>query len=227
MPAPIRSIRLEDEEGEKDHLVIDSVAGLLALVQLDVLEIHAWGARADRVERPDRLVLDLDPDESLPWHVVVAAARAVRLRLEHLELESFVKTTGGKGLHVVVPLARRHDWTEMKGFARGIAADLARRLPDAFTVNSARAARSGKIYLDYLRNGRGATAVAAYSVRGRPGAPVSVPLSWTELGGSPLDFTVRTVPQRLAGLRSDPWRGLTTFRQSITSAMRRSLRLSG
>ena len=227
MPVPIRSIRLEDEEGEKDHLVIDSVAGLVALVQLDVLEIHAWGARADRVERPDRLVLDLDPDESLPWHLVVAAARAVRLRLEHLELESFVKTTGGKGLHVVVPLARRHDWAEMKGFARGIAADLARRLPDAFTVNSARAARSGKIYLDYLRNGQGATAVASYSVRGRPGAPVSVPLSWTELGGSPLDFTVRTVPQRLAGLRSDPWRGLTTSRQSITSAMRRSLRLSG
>ena len=227
MPVPIRSIRLEDEEGEKDHLVIDSVAGLVALVQLDVLEIHAWGARADRVERPDRLVLDLDPDESLPWHLVVAAARAVRLRLEHLELESFVKTTGGKGLHVVVPLARRHDWAEMKGFARGIAADLARRLPDAFTVNSARAARSGKIYLDYLRNGQGATAVASYSVRGRPGAPVSVPLSWTELGGSPLDFTVRTVPERLAGLRTDPWRGLTTSRQSITSAMRRSLRLSG
>ena len=115
----------------------------------------------------------------------------------------------------------------MKGFARGIAADLARRLPDAFTVNSAKAARSGKIYLDYLRNGRGATAVAAYSVRGRPGAPVSVPLSWAELGGSPLDLTVRTVPERLAGLRTDPWRGLPASRQSITSAMRTSLRLSG
>jgi bifunctional non-homologous end joining protein LigD len=179
------------------------------------------------VERPDRLVLDLDPDESLPWDVVVAAARAVRLRLEHLELESFVKTTGGKGLHVVVPLARRHEWAEMKGFARGIAADLARRLPDAFTVNSARAARSGKIYLDYLRNGRGATAVAAYSVRGRPGAPVSVPLSWEELGGSPLDLTVRTVPERLARLRADPWRELPASRQSITSTMRTSLRLPG
>src|SRR5262249_41785421 len=117
LPEGIHSVRVEDEEGVKDHLVLVSVAGLVALVQRDVLEIHAWGARADRVERPDRLVLDLDPDESLPWDVVVSAARAVRLRLEHLDLASFVKTTGGKGLHVVVPLARRHGWDEMKGFA--------------------------------------------------------------------------------------------------------------
>ncbi len=225
MPEAIRSVRLEDEEGVKDHLVIDSAAGLVALVQLDVLEIHAWGARADRVERPDRLVLDLDPDESLPWDAVVGAARAVRLRLDHLGLASFVKTTGGKGLHVVVPLARRHGWVEMKAFARAVSNDLARRLPDAFTVSSAKAARRGKIYLDYLRNGRGATAVAAYSARGRPGAPVSVPLSWRELGGPRGELTVRTVPERLARLRADPWAGMATTNQSITSAMRTALRL--
>src|SRR5262249_26410645 len=181
MPEAIRSVRLEDEEGVKDHLVIDSVAGLVALVQLDVLEIHAWGARADRVERPDRLVLDLDPDEAVPWDVIVGAARAVRLRLEHLRPARVVQTTGRKARTLAVPVARRRPWPERNACPRAVAGDLARRLPDAFTVNPAKAARRGKIYLDYLRNGRGATAVAAYSARARPGAPVSVPLSWREI----------------------------------------------
>jgi bifunctional non-homologous end joining protein LigD len=227
MPRALRSVRIRDEEGEQDHLVIDDVAGLVALVQMDVLEIHVWGTMADQVERPDRMVLDLDPDETIAWPVVVDAARAARLRLEHLELESFVKTTGGKGLHVVVPLARRHGWSEMKAFARAVAADLARRLPDAFTVNPAKAARRGKIYLDYLRNGRGATAVAAYSARARSGAPVSVPLAWEELDGRlrPADLTVRTVPERLAALPADPWESLPTTRQSITAPMRAALGL--
>ncbi len=227
MPAPLRSVRVADDEGAKDHLVIDDVAGLVALVQMDVLEIHVWGSRADDVERPDRLVLDLDPDEDLSWTLVVDAARAARLRLEHLELESFVKTTGGKGLHVVVPLARRQGWGECKAFARALAADLTRRLPEVFTINPAKAARRGKIYLDYLRNGRGATAIAAYSTRARPGAPVAVPLAWRELGPRlrPAAFTVRTVPERLARQRSDPWGGLAGSRQAITAAMRRALRL--
>jgi bifunctional non-homologous end joining protein LigD len=225
MPAPVRSVRIADDDGDQDHLVIDDVAGLVALVQMDVLEIHVWGARADDVERPDRLVLDLDPDEDLAWPVVVDGARAAHLRFEHLGLESFVKTTGGTGLHVVVPLARRHGWTETKAFARAVAADLARRLPDAFTINAARAARRGKIYLDYLRNGRGATAVAAYSSRARPGAPVAVPLAWRELGPRlrPSAFTVRTVPDRLARLRADPWERVPVVRQSITAAMRAAL----
>jgi bifunctional non-homologous end joining protein LigD len=225
MPAPVRSVRIADDDGHQNHLVIDDVAGLVALVQMDVLEIHVWGARADDVERPDRLVLDLDPDEELAWPVVVDGARAARLRFEHLGLESFVKTTGGKGLHVVVPLARRQGWTETKAFARALAADLARRLPDAFTINAARAARRGKIYLDYLRNGRGATAVAAYSSRARPGAPVAVPLAWRELGSRlrPAALTVRTVPERLARLRADPWERVPVVRQSITAAMRAAL----
>ncbi len=225
MPAPLRAVRIRDDDGDKDHLVVDDVAGLVALVQIDVLEIHVWGARADDVERPDRLVLDLDPDEACPWPLVVEAARAARLRLEHLGLESFVKTTGGKGLHVVVPLARRQGWKEMKAFARSVAADLTRRLPEVFTINPARAARRGKIYLDYLRNGRGATAVAAYSARARPGAPVAVPLAWREVGSRlrPAALTVRTVPERLARLRADPWEGLATMRQPITAAMRAAL----
>jgi bifunctional non-homologous end joining protein LigD len=227
MPEPVRGVRIRDEEGEQDHLVIDDVAGLVALVQMDVLEIHVWGTLADEVERPDRMVLDLDPDEAIAWSVVVDAARAARLRLEHLGLESFVKTTGGKGLHVVVPLARRHTWSEMKAFARAVSADLARRLPDAFTINPAKAARRDKIYLDYLRNGRGATAIAAYSARARPGAPVSVPLAWEELDASlrPGAFTVRTVLERLAALPTDPWERLATVRQSITAPMRAALGL--
>jgi len=222
MPAPIRSVRIRDDDGEEEHLVIDDVAGLVALVQMDVLEIHVWGARADDVERPDRLVLDLDPDEEVPWSVVVDGARAARLRFEHLGLESFVKTTGGKGLHVVVPLARRQGWKEMKAFTRAVAADLARRLPDAFTINPAKAARRGRIYLDYLRNSRGATAVAAYSSRARPGAPVSVPLAWREVGPRlrPTTLTVRTVSERLARLRADPWERLPARHPAITAAMR-------
>jgi bifunctional non-homologous end joining protein LigD len=225
MPAPVRSVRIRDDDGDKDHLVIDDVAGLVALVQMDVLEIHVWGARADDVERPDRLVLDLDPDEEVAWPVVVDGARAARLRFAHLGLESFVKTTGGKGLHVVVPLARRQGWKEMKAFARAVAADLARRLPHAFTINPAKAARRGKIYLDYLRNSRGATAVAAYSSRARPGAPVSVPLAWREVGPRlrPATLTVRTVPERLARLRADPWERVPVRRQSITASMREAL----
>ncbi|HEV7735331.1 MAG TPA: DNA ligase D [Candidatus Binatia bacterium] len=223
MPDVIGTIRVDDEE----HLRIDSTAGLVALVQIDVLEIHAWGARADMVEKPDRVVLDLDPAEDVPWEMVVTAARAVRLRLEHLDLDCFVKTTGGKGLHVVVPLQRRHDWKQVKAFAHAVASDLARRVPDSFTVNAAKAARPGKIYLDYLRNTRGATAVAAYSTRARAGAPVSTPLTWDELSvdvGS-AHWTVRNLPARLAGLRSDPWKAMATTRQSITAAVRRELRL--
>jgi bifunctional non-homologous end joining protein LigD len=226
MPAAVRSVRIPDDDGDAEHLVIDDVAGLVALVQMDVLEIHVWGARADDVERPDRLVLDLDPDEDLAWAVVVDGARAARLRFEHLGLESVVKTTGGKGLHVVVPLTRRRGWPETKAFARAVAADLARRLPDVFTINAAKAARRGKIYLDYLRNGRGATAVAAYSARARPGAPVAVPVAWRELGPRlrPAALTVRTVPERLARLRADPWERVPAMRQCITASMRAALR---
>jgi len=138
-----------------------------------------------------------------------------------------VKTTGGKGLHVVVPLARRQGWVEMKAFARGVSADLARRLPEVFTVNSAKAARRGKIYLDYLRNGRGATAVAAYSARARPGAPVALPVAWRDLASRlrPASFTVRTVAERLARQRADPWAGVPGMRQSISASMRSALRM--
>lgn len=228
LPEPIRTVDVADEEdeGPVPHVMIEDVAGLVGLVQVDVLEIHVWGARADRVEKPDRVVFDLDPDEGLPWASVVAGARAVRLRLETLGLDSVVKTTGGKGLHVVVPLDRRHGWELVKAFARGVAVDMAKRLPDHFTASSAKADRRGRIYLDWLRNTRGATAVAAFSARARAGAPVSTPLAWDEIETVvPSSLTVRTVPARLAGLQADPWASLATTRQRLGATVRRALRL--
>src|SRR5690606_17087857 len=139
----------------------------LSLVQLGALELHVWGARDDRLERPDRLVFDLDPDTSLPFARVIEAARRVRERLAEVGLESFVKTTGGKGLHVVAPVARRSGWDEVKGFCRAVAVDLATREPRRYVANMAKAKRRGKVFIDYLRNGRGATAIAPFSARAR------------------------------------------------------------
>ncbi|MCW5893113.1 MAG: DNA ligase D [bacterium] len=229
LPDAIRTVDVAGEEdaGPVAHVMIEDTAGLVGLVQVDTLELHVWGARADRVERPDRVVFDLDPDEALPWAAVVAAARAVRLRLETLGLDSVVKTTGGKGLHVVVPLERRHGWGLVKAFARAVAVDVAKRLPDHFTANAAKADRRGRVYLDWLRNTRGATAVAAFSARARAGAPVSMPLGWDELDAVvPASLTVRTVPPRLAALAADPWASVATSRQRLGATVRRVLHLS-
>ena len=167
--------------GEDEGLAIADLSGLLSLVQAGVLEIHPWGATLADPEKPDRITFDLDPDESVPFGTVVASAIEVREKLASLGLESFVKTTGGKGLHVVVPLAPAAGWDEVKSFAEAFATGLARDFPDRYTANMAKRARSGRIFLDYLRNTRGATAIAAYSTRARAGAPVSVPVTWEEL----------------------------------------------
>ncbi|QKT04279.1 DNA ligase D [Ectothiorhodospiraceae bacterium 2226] len=208
-----------------EYLALRDLAGLIGLVQLGVLEIHVWGSRCDRVEHPDRLVFDLDPDEGLAWQDVVAAAQRVRARLADLGLESFLRTTGGKGLHVVVPLVRRHDWAEAKAFSKALAEDLVRLQPDKYTAKLAKRARKGKLFIDYLRNGWGATAVTSYSTRAWPGAPVAVPLAWEELSAKlhPDAFNVHTVPARLAGLARDPWADMGALRQSITKKMKREL----
>ena len=157
-----------------------------------VLEIHPWGTRVERLERPDRLVIDLDPAPGLPWARVVEAAGEARALFEDLDLVSFVKTTGGKGLHVVVPLRPEAGWDALRALGEGIGAEMTRRAPDRYTVNPLKAARRGRIFIDYLRNVRGATAVAAYSPRAKPGAPVSTPLAWAELSArtDPVAFTV-------------------------------------
>ncbi len=198
-------------------LTLDSLAGLMSLVQAGVVEIHPWGSRADRLDRPDRLIFDLDPGEDVPWGDVIAAAGAVRSRLESRGLKSFVKTSGGKGLHVVVPVEPSAGWAEAKSFAASIAEAMAADQPDRYVATVAKRARRGRVYIDYLRNDPGSTAVAAYSPRSSPQASVSVPLGWDELSeGLRSDhFTVGNMRNRLAFLKRDPWQGFFTVRQRI------------
>jgi bifunctional non-homologous end joining protein LigD len=202
---------------EEPMLAIDDLDGLLALVQAGVLEIHPWGATAAAADRPDRATIDLDPGEGVPWERVIEAALAVRDRLAADGLASFVKTTGGKGLHVVFPLRPEADWDSLKAYTRDLAERMAADHPDRFTANMAKRVRDRRIFIDYLRNGLGATAVGAYSTRARPGAAVSTPLAWEELGpGIRADhFTVENLPRRLAFLDIDPWADIATLDQRL------------
>lgn len=204
-----RSIaRTPDPKDETDELLsIADLDGLIGLVQAGVLEIHPWGASFEALEQPDLIVMDLDPGESVGWEAVIAAAIEVRDRLATLGLASFVKTSGGKGLHVVAPLRPKAEWTEVKAFAKDLADAMAGDSPERFVATVTKSKRRGKILVDYLRNGRGATAVAPYSTRARAGAPVSMPLAWDELGPEigPAYFTVANATTRLANLTSDPW----------------------
>ncbi|WP_447977442.1 DNA ligase D [Candidatus Nitrospira bockiana] len=220
VPSAVGFAEVEEESGKKArYLMIEDRAGLIALAQMGVLEIHVWGARQDRLECPDRMVFDLDPDEALPWARVVETARLVRDRLEKLGLNSWVKTTGGKGLHVTVPLTGEDGWDEVKRFSQSVAEGLVRDDPRAYTSTMSKAARRGKIFIDYLRNSRGATAIAPYSTRARRGAPVAVPLDWKELEDVvPSELTIQTVPTRVARLRRDPWQGLREATQSLSAA---------
>ena len=204
--------------GESEPMIaLDSLAGLMSLVQAGVVEIHPWGSRADCLERPDRLIFDLDPGEDLPWSAVVAAAGMVRDRLESHGLKSFVKTSGGKGLHVVVPVEPPAGWAQAKSFAASVAEAMTADQPDRYVATLSKRARRGRVFIDYLRNDRGSTAVAAYSTRALPGASVSTPLEWDELSeGLRSDhFTVGNVRHRLAFLKRDPWRDFFKVRQRI------------
>jgi bifunctional non-homologous end joining protein LigD len=218
------AIRRFEMSGEAEPLpFIDDLPGLVALVQMDVLEIHPWGSTIRNLETPDRVTFDLDPDEGLPWSRVTEAAVNVREALLGIGLKSFAKTTGGKGLHVVVPLTPKLAWDEAKAFTKWVADTLVAQSPGQFTANQSKKARQGRIYIDYLRNGRGATAVGAYSPRARSGAPVSTPVFWEEVedGARPEAFTVETVPDRLAKLGADPWAEIGKIRQSVSAAVRR------
>ncbi|GGK53968.1 DNA ligase D [Salinarimonas ramus] len=206
--------------GDDAIVAIRDLRGLMSLVQFGTLEIHPWGSTLDDPERPDRLVFDLDPGEGVGFPEIVDAARTVRERLAADGLESVVKTTGGKGLHVVVPLVPKAGWDEAKAYAAGLAAAMAKDEPARFTDTLAKKARTGRIFVDYLRNGRGATAVAAYSTRARPGAPVATPLAWEELGPeiAPDHYSVTDIPIRLAHLTRDPWAGLDAVKQTLPKA---------
>ena len=201
------------------YLYIEDVAGLVAMVQMGTLEIHPWGVRIEKPDRPDRIIFDLDPAEELGFADVVRAALEVRERLEAIGLRSFVKTTGGKGLHVVVPIAPEHDWRDAKAFAKSFSEAMAADSPDRYLTRIAKAERVGRIFIDYLRNDPTSTAVGPYSTRSRPGAPVATPLEWEEVGNEldPKGFNVETVPKRPEVLKRDPWAEMDGLRQRLPS----------
>jgi bifunctional non-homologous end joining protein LigD len=208
-------LHLVSEKGDK-IISIDDLAGLISLVQAGVLEIHTRGTTISDRERADRLVFDLDPGPGTGWKDVVAAARDVRERLDRLKLKSFVKTSGGKGLHVVLPI-KPTPWDEAKDFAHAVAASMAADEPAHYTATAAKSKRNKRIFIDYLRNSREATAVAPYSTRARAGAPVSTPIEWSELGTlkGANQYTVLNLPARLARLRKDPWAAIGRLRQKL------------
>ena len=212
-----KRVRRVDTGDKKPMLAIDDITGLISLVQAGVVEIHPWGSTIDHLEQPDRLIFDLDPGENVPWEVVIDAAYDVRDRLATLGLQSFVKTSGGKGLHIVAPIQPEAAWDEVKTFAKTIAGTMAKERADRYVATMAKRARGAHIFVDYLRNDRGATAVAAYSTRALPRASVSIPLSWDELSpGLRSDhFTVGNVLNRLSSLKREPWQGFFKIRRRL------------
>ena len=223
-PDTLRRVRIQEKKKVGEYLVVEDLPGLIGLAQIGILEIHTWNSTVDHLEQPDRVVFDLDPDAAVAWEAVVEAAGRVRHRLEGLGLAAFVKTTGGKGVHVVVPLRPGAGWDECAEFARLLAESIAREHPSQYLTEVSKAARKGKIFIDWLRNTRGATSVAAYSTRARPGAPVSTPITWEELPRTrPDEYTVETLPGRLAGLKKrEPWAGYEKAARPLTSVLRQA-----
>ena len=217
LPPGIGSVDVTDKQGNVEpYITLNTAEALTGLAQMSVLEAHPWGSRNDDLERADRLIFDLDPDEALGWSVLTAAALDVRARLKKLGLESFVKTTGGKGLHVVAPIVPELEWPAIKEFAHGVVLGMEKENPALYLTKMTKAARKGKIYLDYLRNERGATSVAPYSPRARAGGPVAMPLSWSELKleTRPV-FRVADFAGWQGRLKSDPWKGMAGLKQRV------------
>ena len=213
-PKPVQRLAIGGDH--EPYMFVHDMPGILALAQMGSLEIHTWGSRVPDIERPDVMVFDLDPDVGLAWDRVALAAFDLRKRLAARDLASFVKTTGGKGLHVCVPIAPSGDWDEIKAWTKAFAEELEQDDPKAYTANMAKTARKDRIFVDYLRNGRNATYIAPYSPRARPGAPVSTPIAWEELAGGvdPAGFTIATVPARIGAL-ADPWLGYLRTHQKL------------
>ncbi len=223
-PAAVSRVALATRSGPRDFICVDSSEGLVALAQMGVLEIHPWNSRVGDAEHPDRIVLDLDPGPGVEWPGVARAALVLREVLDGLGLVPFVKTTGGIGAHVVVPIEPRQGWSDVRAFARALAEWLAAADPSRYTSRMRKSERPGRIFVDYVRNAREATAVAAYSTRARAGAPVSAPLTWEELeaGVAPADFDVLTMPERITAL-ADPWEGYQYAARPITRKMQAAM----
>jgi bifunctional non-homologous end joining protein LigD len=189
-------------------MIVDTLEALVSLAQMNVLEIHTWNSTIDRIEQPDRIILDLDPGKHVTWRQVLAAAKDVRGLLTAIKLKAWVKTTGGRGLHIVLPIVPDHDWSECLEFARAIATLMVEQHPDRYTTDFRKAGRDDKILIDYLRNNRTNTSICAFSVRAREGAPVSMPVDWADLKSSlkPERFSLQSAAAYLARRRVDPWR---------------------
>ncbi len=225
LPAGINSVSIRNPKtGEKeDFITLNSREGLVGLAQMGVLEIHPWGSQNDSPDQPDRIVFDLDPDAAVNWATLAATATDLRSRLRKLGLESFLKSTGGKGLHVVVPIEPEHDWPAIKDFAHRLVLDMEKEKPDLYVTKMTKATRKNRIYLDYLRNDRESTSVAPYSPRARAGAPVAMPLRWNELDAAKApSFHVSDFEQWRARLRRDPWAELLAARQRLSDKVLRS-----
>lgn len=219
-PPELKSVAIVEKDGEKeDYFYIDSLAGLIAGTQMNVLEWHLWGAKRTSIEKPERLIFDIDPDVGLDFAAVKSAAFDLRSELAGLGLESFAMVTGGKGVHVIVPIKPRLEWPQVKEFCRGFAQKLAGEQPDRYTANLSKARRKGKLFIDYLRNERGSTAIAPWSTRSRQGAPVAVPVTWEELEGieQANQFSLAAAVEQAR--RPDPWKGYFDLKQSLTKAI--------
>jgi bifunctional non-homologous end joining protein LigD len=216
---PMLEIKVKGEA--QPYLGVDSAAALVALAQQAVLEVHPWGSAKGNPESPERIIFDLDPAPDVPFSAVMQGARELRTRLTKLGLVPFVKTTGGKGLHVVVPIREGTTWAETKAFAKSVALVMERDSPDRYTVNVSKKARTGKIFIDYLRNDRTATGVAPWSPRAREGAPIAMPITWAQLNArlQPQRYTIATSGSYLK--KADPWRDLAKSAKPLGPALKK------
>ncbi|HEX7370012.1 MAG TPA: DNA ligase D [Rhodanobacteraceae bacterium] len=221
IPGMTDAVRVGETRGTdgkpQTYMYVEDTAGVLALVQMGTIEFHTWGSTTEDIEHPDHLVFDLDPDPDVEWSRVREGARQVRARLRAVGLTGFLRTTGGKGLHVVVPLYPRPDWEQAKAFAHALARTLEQEAPNDFVSVASRERRKGRIFVDYLRNGRGATSIASYCVRARPGAGIATPIGWDELARvqSAAQYNINNIGRRIAALRRNPWRGYDKLRQTL------------
>jgi bifunctional non-homologous end joining protein LigD len=215
------------DPGHAPLMAIETAHALAGATQMGAIELHTCNATADLIDKPDSMIFDLDPDPDLPWKTVVEAARLTRVLLDELGLVSFLKTSGGKGLHVVVPLARRHSWDAVTAFAQAVAQHMATTLPRQFSAKMGAQNRVGKVFIDYLRNQRQASTIAPFAVRARPGLGVAAPILWEELNDidGAAQWNIATLPQRLEKQKRDPWADYLRTRQSLTVAMRKKLGL--
>lgn len=227
VPKALKEVEIEENNGYEPYIYLNNLDGLFGIVQMGVLELHPWGSTIKNIDKPDRITFDLDPAPDVPWKEVIQTANLLRQFLEQLGLVSFVKTTGGKGLHVVVPIRASLDWEEVKDFTKRIADLIVELNPNKYIATMSKAKRVGKVFIDYLRNSRGATSIAPYSTRAKPNATIAMPLYWDELTTKihSDSFTIENVNTRLKAIKSDPWQDMLKTKQSITIKMKKMLGL--